>query len=159
MITGALILVLVCVLAVAAFLSRRRFGILAMAMAAGYVISIYQASYVAEVLSGYNVSFGAMSPTTAVTMAMIILPSILMFFGGPTYVNKRNRIVGSIAYGLTALFFCLGSLEHSLILIGQEKLVYNFILEYREQALVLLMVMAMIDSFFIHTIRRNKPTD
>lgn len=159
MFTGVVILILVCILAAAAFISRRRFGILALAMAAGYIISVYQAGYVADMLRGYNLSLGAMSLDTAVTMAMIIVPSIVLFFGGPTYVNKRNRILGSIAYGLTALFFCLGSLEHSLVLIGQEKLVYSFILDYREQAIVLLLVIAMIDSFFIHTIRRNKRSD
>lgn len=155
MITGAVVLALVCILAAAAFISKRRFGILALAMAAGYIIATYEAQHVASILRNYDVSFGAMSMTTVVTMIIIILPSVLLFFGGPTYASKRNRIMGSIAYGVTALFFCLGSLEHSLVLMGQEKIVYSYIQDYREQGIVLLLILAIVDTFFIHTIRRK----
>jgi len=148
--------VVVASLSFLAYVSKRRFGTLGLALAAGYLIAESTAGYVAGLLSDEGVSFGIVSLQTIVAMVIILLPSFLLLFGGPTYGNKRSRLVGSILYASLALAFCLGALGHSLVLMGQERIIFETVWLYREQAIVALLCIAMIDMFMTHTISKSK---
>jgi hypothetical protein len=148
--------VVVATLGFLAYMSKRRFGTLGLALAAGFLIAESTASYITGLLMDEGVSFGVISLQTIVTMVIILTPSFLLLFGGPTYASKRSRLIGSLLYALLALAFGLGALGYSLVLIGQERVVYETIWIYREQTIVLLLCLAMIDMFMTHNMSRAK---
>lgn len=148
--------VVTAMLGLLAYISKRRFGTLGLALAAGYLIAESTADYVTGLLVNEGISFGVISLQTIVTMVIILVPSFLLLFGGPTYANKRSRFIGSLLYALLALAFGLGALGYSLVLIGQERVVYETIWTYREQAIVVLLCLAMIDMFMTHNMSKAK---
>lgn len=159
MITGLVLAVVAGLLFAAAYLSKRRFGALTLAMAAGFIISGYESKNIAGLLLDRQVSLGTVAIPTLVAMAIILLPSVLLFFGGPTYKSAKQRLIGSLLYAVAAILFCLGALEHSLVLVGQEKLVFSYIWQYRQPAMVVLLILAITDMFFIHAIKRRKSAE
>lgn len=148
--------VIVAILGFLAYVSKRRFGTLGLALAAGYLIAQSTTGYIAEILGDEGVSFGIVSLRTMVMMVIILIPSFLLLFGGPTYAKKSSRMAGSLLYATLALAFSLGALGHSFALIGLERTIYETIWLYREQAIVILLLIATIDMFTTHTLNKNK---
>ena len=143
--------VVVVVLFVLAFLTKRRFGVLALALAAGYVLSASWARDIEWAAALLPFDFEVPSPVTVISLLVILLPSIILLFGGPAYSSKKGRIVGSLLYALTAVLFGLGALEHTLVLMGASKDVFDFLMEYRTYILTGALVWAVLDIMHVRT--------
>ena len=111
--------ILICVaiavlLFVSAYLTRRRFGLLGLALAAGSILSGiwgYDAGFIAS-----GLGFPTGSLTTAVTLAIIVLlPAGVLLFHGYTYKTFIGRIVGAALFTLLALAFLIEPLGHVLM--------------------------------------------
>ena len=134
------------VLFLLAFFSKRRFGILGLALAAGYVLQqLWEplfptwASYVslpAEV---------PISPLTVIGLVVLLLPSLLLLFGGPTYKNMTGRLIGSVLYALLAVLFGAAALAGSMDLTGESKQVFDSVMENRDYILTGALVLAVVD--------------
>lgn len=145
-------------LSLIAFISKRRFGTLGLALAGGYLIAESTAQQAGLILLNEGISLGVISVQTLSMMVITLLPSLLLFFGGPTYSTRRGRLFGSLLYALLALALCLGAIGHSLVLMGQERMIFDMVWQYREQAVVVLLIVAMIDMFMTHTITKAVKT-
>lgn len=156
MTVGVAFLIVAVILFGLAFLSKRRFGVLGMALATGWIIAQYETSTISGYLADYGVSLGAIALPTAVSMTIILVPSLLLFFGGPTYPSKRARIIGSALYALTASLLCLGALGHSFVLMGIDKQIFDTVWVYKDQAIVGLLVLAVLDMFITHSLKAKK---
>lgn len=139
------------VLFLLAYATKRRFGVLGLALAAGYVLQrLWEAELPAW--AGYLQIPDSLivSPVTLLGMAIVLLPSIILLFGGPTYKTAHGRLVGSIGYALLALVFCIGPLSNSLTLLGDGKVVFDFVMTYRDYIMTGSLVLAVIDMFQVH---------
>lgn len=128
-----------------AYATKRRFGVLGLALAAGYVLSRLWEQDIPTLVSSTGIEFEAVSPVTIATLLVILLPSIVLLFGGPTYKTKRGRLIGSVLYAVLAIVFSLGALEYSLVLMGQGREVFEFLLANQQYILTLALAGAVID--------------
>ena len=128
-----------------AYATKRRFGVLGLALAAGYVLSRLWEQDIPTLVSSTGIEFEAVSPVTIATLLVILLPSIVLLFGGPTYKTKRGRLIGSVLYAVLAVVFSLGALEYSLVLMGQGREVFEFLLANQQYILTLALAGAVID--------------
>ncbi|MBC7943296.1 hypothetical protein H7X68_02245 [Candidatus Saccharibacteria bacterium] len=131
-----------------AFIMKRRFGLLGLALAAGSILSGLW-SYDAGLLVGSLGIFPSGPLTTAVTLAIIVLlPAVLLLFHGYSYKSIVGRIFGASLFTLLALAFLVEPLGYALTLEGAGVDVYKWLVSNREVIIGVGMVIAVIDLFF-----------
>lgn len=136
------------ILFVGAFISRRRYGLLGLALTAGATLSTIW-SYDA----GLVVSSTGLLPdgviTQAVTQSLVVLlPAILLLFHGYAYKNIISRSVGSLLFTVLALAFLVEPLSYALPLDGVGGSVYSTIREYKDVIISAGVILAVVDLFF-----------
>jgi hypothetical protein len=136
------------VLFVSALITRRRFGLLGLALAAGSILSTIW-SYDAGLVVGAIGVFPTGPLTTAVTLSLIVLlPAIVLLFHGHTYKNLIARIVGAFLFTFLALAFLVEPLGFALPLEGAGLDIYTQLVQYKEVIISIGMILAVIDLFF-----------
>lgn len=136
------------VLFAGAFISRRRFGLLGLALTAGATLSTIW-SYDA----GLVVSSTGFLPegviTQAVTQSLVVLlPAILLLFHGYAYKNILSRVIGSLLFAVLALAFLVEPIGYALPLEGVGATVYSTLKEYKSVIISVGVVLAVVDLFF-----------
>lgn len=133
---------------VSAYLTKRRFGLLGLALAAGSILSSLW-SYEAGLLVGAIGVFPSGPVTTAATLsAVVILPAVVLLFHGYTYKHMLGRIVGAAMFTLLALAFLVDPLGHAFVLEGTGANVYSWLTHNKDTIISLGMIAAVVDLFF-----------
>ncbi len=134
-----------------AFATKRRFGVLGLALAAGAVLAQYASSYVGDWLQQYELSLAGMSYDMTASVLLIMTPSLLLLAGGPTYRTHRAAIVGALGFALLGLFFVLGPI--STVLPATNDLTHDALIvmaRLQTYVIVAALVFALLDTFMIH---------
>lgn len=136
------------VLFVGAFFSRRRFGLLGLALTAGATLSTMWTHD-----AGYMVSALGILPegviTQAVTQSLVVLlPAILLLFHGYSYKNSMARLIGALLFTVLALAFLVEPIGYALPLSGTGATVYATLKEYKDIIISVGVVLAVVDLFF-----------
>jgi hypothetical protein len=136
------------VLFTAAFVTRRRFGLLGLALAAGSILSSLWGFDAGLVVSSMGI-FPSGSLTNAVTLSLIVLlPSILLLLHGHTYKDLISRAIGSLMFALLALAFLVQPLGGVLPLDGIGMNVYAWLVHYKAVIISVGLILAVVDLFF-----------
>lgn len=139
--------VLAVVLFVSAFITRRRFGLLGLALAAGSILSGIWSYDAGLVVSSLGV-FPSGPLTTALTLsAIVLLPAVVLLFHGYAYKNMVGRILGAFFFMLLALAFLVEPLGYALTLEGAGVDVYTWLVANRDAIIGVGMVIAVVDLF------------
>lgn len=148
MITVGILLAVAAVLFAGAFISKRRFGLLGLALTAGATISVIWADTAGLMVA--STGFIPHGPVTeAVTLSLIVLlPAILLLFHGYRYKNVVARVLGSFFFAVLALAFLIEPLGHILVLEGTGAEVYRQIVNYKEVIISVGVILAVADIFF-----------
>ncbi|MDB5183550.1 MAG: conserved rane protein of unknown function [Candidatus Saccharibacteria bacterium] len=109
----ALIFVIIA-LFILAYYTRRRFGILALALCAGALLSSLWAVPLAILIKRYGFEPGSLPLTSVVQVALILLPALFLLYGGQSYGKQLQRIVGAAFFALLAASFLITPLGNSL---------------------------------------------
>lgn len=131
-----------------AFISKRRFGLLGLALTAGATIST-----IWDYTAGIMVSSTGLVPngpiTQAVTQSLIVLlPAILLLFHGYSYKNLFSRIVGSVLFAILALAFLVEPIGNALPLEGLGAEAYRQLVNYKDVIISVGVILAVADIFF-----------
>jgi hypothetical protein len=146
---------------VAAFMTKRRFGLLGLALAAGSVLSTMW-NYDAGIFVS-SLGFVTSGPlTTALTLsAIVLLPAILLLFHGYTYKGLIGRVVGAALFTLLAVAFLVEPLGYTLSLDGIGASVYKWLVSNKDAIISIGVVAAVADLFFtkpaaLHSDKKSK---
>ncbi len=144
-------LILISATAIALFISayvhKRRFGLLGLALTAGSILSA---------IWGYNAElviavFGIRSSplTSAVVLVVItLLPAAILLFHGYVYKTMIGRLVGALLFTLLALAFLIEPIGHILMPSGIGLELYDLIIYYKNTIIGVGLMIAIIDLFF-----------
>ncbi|HJM04620.1 MAG TPA: hypothetical protein QF549_03230 [Candidatus Saccharimonadaceae bacterium] len=133
---------------VGAFISKRRFGLLGLALTAGATLSTLW-SYDAGLLIASTGLVPAGPITNAVALSLVVLlPAIVLLFHGYTYKNLVSRILGALLFTVLALAFLMEPLSFALPLSGSAADVYNTVESYRGAIISVGVILAVVDLFF-----------
>lgn len=153
----ALVFVIVLVvLFVLAFLTKRRFGVLGLALAAGAMLSSLWAAKLTPIIAQTGFSVDRPPLITLVSVALVLLPAVLLLFSGPSYRDMPMRLVGAFCFAALALALLIEPLESALVLTGDSKTVYDFLLTNRVYIVTGGLILALIDLLMTHTPGRRK---
>jgi len=130
----------------AAFITRRRFGLLGLALAAGSLLSGIWGFDAGLIAGSLGIPSGAV--TSAVILALIVLlPAGVLLFHGYTYRTLVGRIIGASLFTLLALAFLIEPLGRVLVLQGFGADVYSWLANNRTAIIGVGLIIAVVDLF------------
>lgn len=137
---------LIVVIFVAAFVARRRFGLLGLALASGSLLSGIW-GYDAGLIAG-AIGIQSSPLSTAVILSIIVLlPAFLLLFHGYTYKTIIGRLVGAGLFTVLAIAFLIEPVGHILVLQGQALTIYNYFISYKDLIIGAGLIVAVVDIF------------
>lgn len=148
---------IVVVVFVGAFLSARRFGVLALGLAAGSVL----AGLWAEVLAGRFVQFSEvqsipMPAGVIASVALLVAPTLLLLLSGPRYRGRWDRVLSAMMVGVLTAAFLVEPLGKYMLLEGQALGVYRWLEGAWQYVVTVGLVFGVIDLFFLHNSSKSK---
>ncbi len=134
-----------------AYITKRRFGVLGLALAAGAMLSSLWAQQLTPIVkrTGFDI---AMPPlATVVAVVLVLLPAILLLTSGPAYHKKSEQIIGALLFAMLAVALLIEPLGSGLVLQGDSKQVYDWFFENRVYIVTIGLVAALVDLLFAKT--------
>jgi hypothetical protein len=156
MIVVIVLIVLALALFMGAFWSRRRYGLLGLALTAGATLSNIWSYDAGLVLSSTGlVPNGPLTNAIALSL-IVLLPAIILLFHGYTYKENAARVVGSFLFTILALAFLVEPLGFALPLEGAANDMYKWLLQWRELIVSIGVVLAVVDLFFTKPVKNER---
>ena len=150
-----ILLAIVLALFVGAFLSKRRFGVLGLGLAAGAIISPIWGDTAGFVVSSTGVvNEGPLVNAIALSL-LILLPAVLFMFHGYTYKHIFGRIIGSFLFTLLAVAFLAGPIATTLLLTGPVGNVYNWVVSNHKLIVSIGVALAVADFLISKTAHKS----
>ena len=139
-----------------AFISKRRFGLLGLALAAGATLSTLWSYEAGLIVAGTGLVPKGLV-TQAVTQSLVVLlPALLLLFHGYAYKDKIGRLVGSVLFAVLALAFLVEPIGQALPLEGFGATAYGWLKEYKNVIISIGLIAAITDLFFT---KKAKPEE
>lgn len=152
--TVVIILIILVCLTLLAFSSKRRFGVLGLALCGGLVLSQQLAHDMSNVLETNSVPVQPLAYSSAASVLLILLPAFILLVSGPKYVGKRAQLIGSIGFGVFATIILLGPLTADLPTLDPTiKPVLDMIAANKAWILSTGVIVAVIDMFAAHSLK------
>lgn len=131
-----------------AFISKRRFGLLGLALTAGATLSTIWSYNAGLVVAATGVVPDGVITQAVAQSLVVLLPAILLLFHGYSYKGMVGRIVGALLFTVLALAFLVEPLSYALPLDGSGGVVYSTIRQYKDIIISAGVILAVIDLFF-----------
>lgn len=141
---------------VLAFLSKRRFGTLGLALAAGALLANQLTVWLAGNLTNFDVYTGVLPEKVAANIALTLLPALALLISGPAYVKRKQAAVGAAAFAAMATMLILAPLASVLPSDENNRTILSFIANYNDVILTALIVFAIVDAWLTHNVTSHK---
>lgn len=132
------------------YITKRRFGVLGLALCAGALLSQYFAGSATGFIEANGVMLIAPPLSTVVAISLVFVPAFLLLFSGPKYSSKKAAFVSSIGFGLFGTVLALPALLHVVIFDPQGKAIFEFIQLYSTMFVTAGIAVAILDMMLIH---------
>lgn len=152
-----ILLIVVGLLFATTYFTRRRFGVLGLALCAGFLLSTMWTDQVTPFIRD-NVGVELLTPplSSVVAATLVLLPAILLLFSGPAYHKKWQRLLGSVAFALLAASFILTPLGNSINFDDTSKKVYDILSENRNLIITVAIGYALYDLMTFKSPKKEK---
>lgn len=129
-----------------AFITKRRFGLLGLALAAGSILSEIWGNTLTRLAPGF-LNLSASSLLSAIVLSVVIvLPAVLLMLHGDTYKTMLGRLVGAGMFMILAMAFLIEPLGQVFMLNGVE--IYDQLVNYKTFIVGIGLIVAIADLFF-----------
>jgi hypothetical protein len=139
-----------------AYLTKRRFGVLGLALCAGSLLSTSWTTTLTPWIEGQGIQTVSPPLSAVVSTLLILLPPMLLLFSGPTYSSTLPRLAGSIAFALLAFTFLLGPVGIGLALDPIGYQIYNTFTQMSNAIIVAGIAAALGDILLTRMPRHSK---
>jgi len=146
-----LLIVLAC-LSLLAYVTKRRFGVLGLALCAGLVLSQQLTGDVSNVLKAGDVPVEPLGYASAASALLILLPALTLLLAGPKYHDARMRLVGALGFGAFATMLLLGPLTTDLPTLDTSvKPALDMVAANKTWIITIAVILAVLDTFALHS--------
>lgn len=151
--------VVLLILFILAFLTKRRFGVLGLALAAGSMLSELWAAKLTPLVHDAGLVVQSPPLLTLVSVVLVLLPALLLLFSGPSYRDMPKRIIGAFLFAALAFALLIQPLGSGMVLQGEGRVVYEFFDTNRVYIVTAGLIIALLDLLSVHTgkaLKRDK---
>jgi hypothetical protein len=139
-----------------AFVTKRRFGVLGLSLAAGAMVSALWVGDLTPLVAQAGLALVKPPLHSVVAAGLILLPAVLLLASGPTYKALWQRIVGAAAFAVLATALLLEPLGSALVIDGTAQPVYDFFVQYRTAIITACLALAVFDLLVTKSPKRHK---
>jgi hypothetical protein len=139
-----------------AFFTKRRFGVLGLALAAGSMLSELWATQLTPVVRSAGLVVQNPPLITLVSVALVLLPALVLLFSGPSYHDTPKRVIGAFLFAALAFALLIEPLGSALVLQDQGRTIYEFFDSNRVYIVTAGLIIALLDLLSVHTGRASK---
>lgn len=129
------------------FFSKRRFGLLGLALAAGYVLSGLWHDTAEFMVVALGIFPEGVVTSFVATLALLLMPALLLFFHGYSYKTITGRLIGSLLFTALAVSFLAEPMSKALVLEGVGLQVFGWIVSNATMGIGLGVMAAVFDVF------------
>lgn len=134
-----------------AFVSSRRFGPLALSLAAGFLLSEWWASWLTGLLDGLKLAVSWLPNGVIAALILTLTPLFALLLGGPRYQRKHEKIISAVAIAFLTASLLVVPLGKYVSLDGQALDLYKIFANNWRYVATLGLVCGVIDLFMLHT--------
>ena len=138
------------------FFSRRRYGVMGLALAAGAMMSSLWVSDLTPLVAKAGVVSVQPPLESIVAAGLTLIPAALLLFSGPSYHKPASRMVGSVLFALLAILLLLDTLQSAVVIDGTGKVVFDALFQWKTMGVTFLLVAAVFDTWGVRTPKREK---
>lgn len=138
-----------------AYMTKRRFGVLGLALAAGAMVSSLWVGSLTPIIARAGIVLVQPPLQSVVAAALILLPAVLLLSSGPTYRSGLQRILGSTAFALLAISLLLEPLGTVLGIDGVARPAYDQLVRYHAVIVTACLAFAVFDLLTTKTPRHK----
>lgn len=131
-----------------AFFTKRRFGVLGLALCAGALLSGSWTASLTPFIEQQGVTLLAPPLSAVVAIILTLLPAALLLFSGPAYTKLPSRLVGAGMFALLAFVFLLSPLGTALVFDSTSLQIYNTLVAWSNPIVVAGIAAAITDLLF-----------
>lgn len=135
------------------FALGRRIGPLTLALAAGSLLVDLWASELRIVIGGLGIGAAWLPDGVIASLVLLLLPMVLLLFGGPIYYKKSERVVASLVVGVLTAALLVRPLGQYMALTGDAKTVYQLLSEWWPVVATLGIGWGLLDVLLLHTVK------
>lgn len=150
-----LLVIIIAILFATAYFTKRRFGVLGLALCAGSLLAGMWTADVTPLVQKAGLQLLSPPLTTVVAVVLVLIPAVLLFFSGPSYKHIWQRIIGAAAFALLATAFLLVPLGTGLNLDDTTQEYYDFLVNNRNVIITAAIGYALIDILMLKTPRHK----
>lgn len=151
-----ILIVIIALLFAVAYFTKRRFGVLGLALAAGSLLSTMWAADATQFIREAGVQLVTPPLLTVVAVVLVLLPATILLFSGPKYHKLWQRIIGAAAFALLSVSLLLVPLGTGLLLDDTTKEYYDFLVENRDVIITVTIAYALIDLLTLKTPKKKE---
>ncbi len=134
-----------------AFVSSRRFGPLALSLAAGFLLSEWWASWLTGLLDGLKLAVNWLPNGVIAALTLTLIPLFALLLGGPRYQRKHEKIVSAVAIAFLTASLLVVPLGKYVSLDGQALDLYKVFANSWRYIATAGLVFGLVDLFLLHT--------
>lgn len=150
-----ILLIIIGLLFATAYFTKRRFGVLGLALCAGSLLSVMWTAEAAEMIRGTGLQLVTPPLETVVAVSLVLLPALLLLFSGPSYSKLWQRVVGASAFALLATALLLVPLGDKLILDDTTQEYYETLVDNRNVIITAAVAYALFDILTLKTPKKK----
>ncbi len=140
-----------------AYLTKRRFGVLGLALAAGSMLSELWAEKLTPVVRDAGLVLQNPPLITIVSVVLVLLPALFLLFSGPSYRGTSKRLLGAVLFAGLAFALLVEPLGSALVLQAEGRMIYEFFADNRVYIVTAGLIIAVFDLLGAHTAKAHKP--
>ena len=129
------------------FFSQRRFGVLALSLAAGSVLSSIWSSQLADVFQQAGLTDAVVPVGVVSSIALLVAPALLLVLGGPKHHEKGKRAVAALAFALLGAAFLVEPMGSYITVSGDALTAYTWLLGSYKYVITAGLVLGVLDMF------------
>jgi hypothetical protein len=127
------------------FFTRRRMGVLGLALAAGAMLATMWVGELTPIIASAGVVIIQPPLESLVSSFLILLPAILLLSNGAKYTNPSQRIIGATTFALLAIALLLPSIGSALVIDDTGRPIYDFFDHYRTLIVTVGLTLSILD--------------
>jgi len=134
-----------------AFLTKRRLGVLGLALAAGALISELWVGDLTPLVAKAGIEIISPPLESVVATVLMLTPAALLFISGPTYHGMRSRVMGSLLFALLAIFLMLDIFESAVVIEGVGQTIFTGLKDWQMLGTTVILIFAVLEGLGIRT--------
>ncbi len=139
-----------------AYFTKRRFGVLGLALAAGSMLSELWAEKLTPLVREAGLIVQSPPLITVVSVVLVLLPAVFLLFSGPSYRDTPKRLLGALLFATLAVALLIEPIGSALVLQGQGRTIYEFFVTNQVYIVTIGLIVAVFDLLGAHTAKPLK---